>query len=409
MEKVKLFEWQEEALKRMKNGCILKGGVGTGKSLTALAYYYILNGGHINTQKYVKMNHPCDLYIITTARKRDTFEWESELIKFRMTPDKETSIYNHKIVIDSWNNIQKYVNVKKAFFIFDEQRVVGYGAWSKSFIRITRQNKWILLTATPGDSWMDYIPVFIANGFFENKTEFCRKHVVFSSFTKYQKVERYINEGILLRYRKMILVDMEGIKKTIPHHSYIYTDYDRSDYKEIEKSRWNIFKDKPIENASEYCLCLRRVVNSSIDRKLKLLDILKEHPKIILFYSYNYELEILKSVLKGYPYSEWNGHKHESIPVGDEWVYLVEYIAGAEGWNCTSTDTMVFYSQNYSYKIMEQASGRINRVNTPYTDLYYYHFLSQSPIDKAIFNALRRKKKFNETSFVPKPILEDKN
>lgn len=405
---ISLFNWQQDALKRMHNGCILNGGVGSGKSRTSLAYYYTLFGGDINSKEYSLMKNPPDLYIITTARKRDTHEWESELVPFGLTPNKDISIYNHNIVIDSWNNIKKYDKVKNAFFIFDEQRVVGYGAWTKAFLKIADNNKWILLSATPGDTWMDYIPVFIANGFYDNKTDFERKHVVYSRWVRYKKVERYLNEGKLQYLRKKILVDMMFKRDTIPHHIDILVDYDEIAYDRASKRRWNIFEDKPIENASEYCGVLRRIVNSDVSRQLALLDILEEHPKILVFYTYDYELEILRNILQDYPYAEWNGHKHEMLPTGDKWVYLVEYIAGNEGWNCITTDTMVFYSQNYSYKVMKQAEGRIDRLNTPYIDLYYYHFKSKAKIDLAIRNTLNRKKKFNEVDFAPAFAIKEK-
>lgn len=407
---VTLYDFQEDALRRMKNGCVLNGDVGSGKSRTAIAYYYTLFGGVVNTNRYIEMTNPCDLYIITTARKRDTLEWEGELVNFRMStnPECKNKLYSNRIVIDSWNNIGKYTDAVGAFFIFDEQRVVGYGAWTKSFLKITQKNRWILLSATPGDTWMDYLPVFIANGFFKNKTQFYNEHCIFSRFSKYPKVERYYNEYKLIKLKDSILVPMDDTRTTVEHHEDISVDYDRTQYKYVAAQRWNIFKNKPIETAGEYCLVLRQIVNSDISRTDKLIDILENHSKVIIFYSYNYELDILKYTLEqiAYPYSEWNGHKHEPILGGDKWAYLVEYTAGCEGWNCTSTDTIIFYSQNYSYKVMKQAAGRINRMNTPYTDLYYYHFKSSAPIDNAIACALKRKKKFNEKKF--SPIFETK-
>lgn len=404
---IELRPYQLEAVKRMRNGCILCGGVGSGKSRTALAYYFIENGGCIDPKKYIPMKNPKDLYIITTARKRDTLEWEGEFGPFLISTNEDTNYYDNKVVIDSWNNIKKYVDVTDAFFIFDEQRVVGSGAWVKSFLKITKHNKWILLSATPGDSWQDYIPVFVANGFYKNRTEFIREHVVYSRFTKYPKIDRYLNTGRLIRLRNRILVDMDFKRQTIPHHEDVYCSYDILTYKSIGKDRWNPYKNEPIVNASELCYTWRKLVNSDESRQTALLDICADHPRVIVFYNFDYELDILKSLVyindgDAMDVAEWNGHKHQEIPKTDKWVYLVQYTAGCEGWNCIRTDTIVFYSQNYSYKVLEQARGRIDRMNTPYINLYYYHLKSRSPIDLAISRALKNKKNFNEMRFVGK-------
>ena len=402
---IKLRDYQIDAISKMKTGCILNGGVGSGKSLTSLSYYYLKNGGDIGFLKggdYIPMTDPPkDLYIITTARKRDTLEWEGELSPFLLSVHNDKNTYSNKVVVDSWNNIQKYKDVKGAFFIFDEQRVVGSGAWVKAFLKISKFNEWILLSATPGDTWSDYIPVFIANGFYKNKTEFIREHVIYSRFCKFPKIDRYVNTGRLLRLRRKILIDMDFKRETIPHHEDIYVSYDVAMYKDITKRRWDIWKDEPITNASGLCYALRKVVNTHESRSEELLKIFKKHPKMIIFYNFDYELEILKNLDygKGVKISEWNGHKHEPTPTTKSWVYLVQYTAGAEGWNCITTDTIVFYSQNYSYKIMLQSAGRIDRLNTPFTDLYYYHLKTRSGIDVAISKALRNKKKFNEKDF----------
>lgn len=398
---VTLYDYQLDAVNRMKIGCILCGGVGSGKSRTGLAFYYKLYDGKINSENYVRMTEPPDLYIITTARKRDTGEWEEELAHFYMSTDSEHDIYEHNVVVDSWNNIEKYSEAKNSFFIFDEQRVVGRGAWVKSFLKITKKNDWILLSATPGDCWTDYIPVFIANGFFRNRTEFNNEHVVYSRFSKYPKIDRYLNTGRLIRLRERILVDMDFERPTISHHENTFVDFDKAMYQRICKTRWDPLEDKPIETASEFCYLLREVVNMDESRQRKVLDIYAEHPRVIIFYNFDYELDILLDLDYGIgvEVAQWNGHKHQPIPDSACWVYLVQYNAGAEGWNCIKTDTIIFYSQNYSYKIMEQASGRIDRLNTPYKDLYYYHLKSRAGIDMAISRALNNKKQFNERKF----------
>lgn len=385
----------------MFSGCILNGGVGTGKSRTGLYYYCKEQGG--NMDPYVPMKNPKDLYIITTAKKRDTFEWEQEMLPFYLTTKKEENIwYKNKVVVDSWNNIRKYTNIENAFFIFDEDRVTGNGTWVKSFYQITKKNDWIILSATPGDTWMDYFPVFKANGFYKNITEFRREHIVYSQFTKYPKIDRYLNTGRLIRLRNKILIDMDVAKHTVPHHEDVFVQYDISMYKDAIRNRWDPYKNEPIQQAAGLCYVLRKIVNSDESRAVALLEIMEVRKRIIVFYNFDYELDILMNLAygEGVEVAQWNGHKHQPVPDSDRWVYLVQYTAGCEGWNCIKTDTIVFYSQTYSYKTLEQASGRIDRLNTPYIDLYYYHLRTRSGIDLAIHKALTDKKKFNEGKFV---------
>ncbi|MCD8372199.1 MAG: hypothetical protein LUD27_02730 [Clostridia bacterium] len=398
-----LREHQRKAIDLLSNGKILCGGVGVGKSRTALAYYYKEQGGDLDCDEYTCMDdiHIQDLYIITTAKKRDTLEWENELIPFLLSTKKENNLYSNNVVVDSWNNIKKYIDVKDSFFIFDEQRVIGSGAWVKAFYKITKKNNWILLTATPGDTWMDYIPVFVANGFYKNKTEFVREHVVYSRFTNYPKVDRFVNTGRLIKERNSILVMMTYKRNTVSHHEDVYVSYDISKYKNLIRTKWNPYEDRPIKNSSEFCYLLRKIVNTDISKQTKLLEIIEEHPKAIVFYNFDYELELLRSLFKGTGISvtEWNGHLHEPVSEGDSWVYLVQYTAGAEGWNCITTDTIIFYSESYSYKTIEQAAGRIDRLNTPFVDLYYYHLKTRSSIDLRISNTLKNKKEFNSYKF----------
>lgn len=406
-----LYDYQSEATKKMSNGCILCGGVGSGKSRTALAYYCKENGADIYSDKPIKMTKPKDLYIITTARKRDTLEWSGELPIWRMSDHPEWSMYKHKIVIDSWNNIKKYADVKDSFFIFDEQRVIGSGSWVKAFLKISKHNKWVLLSATPGDSWTDYIPAFIANGFYKNRTEFNEQHVVFKRFSKFPQIDKFININRLIRLRNKILVDMDFERKTVSHHLDVWCEYPKMKYSDVRRNRWNPYKDEPIVNAGELCYTERKVVNSDMSRLNEVIDIFHKRKRVIIFYNFDYELEILQSLRllelnnksdDKFELAEWNGHKHQPIPTTPEWAYLVQYNSGAEGWNCIKTDSIIFYSQNYSYKIEEQARGRIDRLNTPFTDLYYYHLKSKSKIDLAISRSLAMKKNFNEGKYASK-------
>ena len=393
----RLYYYQAEAVEKLRTGSILYGGVGSGKSITSMAYYYtkVCDGKMDDRGRLTKPKKMIPLFIITTARKRDTKEWEKEYALFGLKKDIVT--------VDSWNNIGKYSHVSGAFFIFDEQRVIGYGAWARTFLKIAAKNDWILLSATPGDTWSDYIPVFVANGFYKNKSDFLRQHAVYSRiFTHYPKIDRYIGIERLEALRNKILVRMDYNHAVEKHEKIIQTEYCRDLYKTVLRKRWDIFDDKPITAAAEACYLLRKIVNLD-ESKMEAIDsIIRQHPRVIIFYNYDYELNLLREHLLYMPTAEWNGHKHELIPSGDSWAYFVQYAAGSEGWNCISTDTIIFLSQSYSYKQMMQAAGRIDRINSPYHDLYYYTLISDSPIDKGITRALSNKKDFNERAFLGK-------
>ena len=396
-----LYKYQKEAVAKLKSGSVLCGGVGSGKSRTALAYFaYRVCGGYSTKDgKHSCLMRPRPLYVITTAHKRDTLEWEEEAALFLISYGESSMV---PFIVDSWNNIQKYADVQRAFFIFDEQRIVGRGAWSSTFLKIAKKNDWIVLTATPGDTWMDYATLFIANGYYRNITQFYREHVVFNRFTKYPKIDRYVNTGKLERQRNEILVPLEFSREAERREEWVKVGYDETFYNKFSIDRWNAYEERPIENASQYCHLCRRVVNEDKRRCEAVWSVLTRKRKAIIFYNFDYELALLQEMLleNGFPYAQWNGHKHDPLPDGKRWAYLVQYIAGAEGWNCTTTDTVIFYSLNYSYKIIEQAQGRIDRLNTPYKQLWYYFIFSDAPIDKEIRRCLKKKTIFNERAFV---------
>lgn len=382
-----LAQHQIDAVKQLHTGSVLVGDVGSGKSIAALAYFTAIDP----TRQIV---------VITTAKKRDSGEWWSDAMKMSL---------RNELIVDSWNNLKNYAT-HSAFFIFDEQRVVGNGAWAETFIDIARNNPWILLSATPADSWMDLIPVFIANGFYETRAEFTNKHVRYSRYTKYPKVEDYYEPWLLEQHRASIFVEMPYLKPAVREEHIIDVDFDLEEQKQLYMGRWNIYEGLPIKDAGEMMRLMRKSVNSHRSRYDKILELSNDNPRLIIYYNHNYELEILRCLHTelDIPVAEWNGHNHQDIPMGDRWIYLVQYQAGSEGWNCITTDTIIFYSLPYSYRNFAQAKGRIDRLNTKYLVLHYYILKSRGIIDQAIWKALHRKKNFQASAFAkkawPKPV-----
>lgn len=385
----KLYPYQQKAIDELRSGSILCGGVGSGKSFTVLSYFL---------QKEFTQANPKDLYIITTAMKRDRLEWDAECAKVGLSKVRENSIVDCQVFIDSWNNIHKYEEVANAFFIFDEQKVMGNGAWVKSFYKIVKKNHWILATATPGDTWMAYIPVFVANGYYKNRTAFIREHITYDPYAKFPKIKKIFNTQKLEALRKAVTVEMPCKKNTVTHMRLVSTEFNKDLTDQIYYGRWDPINGEPIRDIAQACLLMRKVVYTDSSRLLALGDIFKEHPRLIVFYNFNSELELLIDFCESHKitYAQWNGHSHQPVPETDCWIYLVQYNAGAEAWECIATNVVVFYSQNYSYQIMTQAAGRIDRMNTPYHDLYYYILTSKSLIDQMVTKALKNKKNFNE-------------
>lgn len=373
----KLRPAQRDAVDRMHDGCVLLGRTGSGKTMTALGYW-------------LKVHAQQDLYVVTTPAKRDAMEWEGDSAKLGQYLPPERVV--------SWNKIKDFEYLESAFVVFDEQRVSGSGKWVKSFLKIAKSNDWILLSATPGDVWIDWLPLFIANGFYRTRTQFTDRHVIWDPHTRYPRIKRYIEEDRLERCQEAICVYLASpnpISRMV-HDELV--SYDSRKYAEVTRKRWNPFEVRPMMDAGELCRVQRRIVLENVCREEALERLLKGHPRALVFYSYNYELEAIKAVCErlGRSYGQRNGHRHDPVPVSKEpWVYIVQY-QSADAWNCISTNIAILYSLPYSWRQQEQAMGRIDRMNTPFDELHYYRLMTDSTIDNAILACLDRKETFNE-------------
>lgn len=384
---------QEATMLKLQSGNILVAGVGSGKT-----YMGIFWAARQRANKII---------VITTAAKRD------KIAPGHKKPDWQESLDNCGIrdyIVDSWNNIKKYDHCSQSVFLFDEAKQTGYGAWGKSFIKIAKNNKWIVMSATPADNFIHYMPTFVAHGFYRNKTDFYDQHVEFDKYAKYPKIKTIHGTARLEKLRKSITVVMEMPRHTKRHYRELVCDFDYELLKAIQTTHWNGYTEAPIETPSEMTQLLRRVVAIDPDRMKQARQVMKAVPRLIIFYNYNYELEILEHICEDIDkeYTSWNGKHHDLIPTSKQWIYLVQYNA-SEGWECITTDSMMFYSPNYSWRAFEQCCGRIDRMNTKYTDLYYYSLISKSKIDKDVIKANKEKRNFNENGWGKQLMLRNKN
>ena len=392
-----LYPHQRVAVDLMHDGCVLAGNVGTGKSLAALAYYVEKTcGGTLD--RSIPMETPTDLLIITTAKKRDSLDWFSEAAHFGLFQEPELSYGHVNITVDSWQNIQKYKDIEDHFIILDEQKLVGSGVWVKAFLKMAKHNQWIMLSATPADTWVDYIPLFVAKGYYRNRTDFIERHVIWTFHGKYRKIRGFFGVRHLERLRAEIIVEMPHERHTQRHLVTRPVVFDNESFDMVWKRRWNVYDGKPLIDVAEMHRIGRKVVNSDPSRLDAIVELGLRHPRMIIFYNFDYELDLLRTLMPKMDIcvAEWNGHRHEEIPETERWLYLVQYQAGAEAWNCIETDTVVYYSLTYSHKLFEQSQGRIDRLDTEYDDLYYYILMSDSKIDQLIWKALVAKRNFHE-------------
>ena len=385
---IKLLKYQEEAIQKLHSGSVLYGATGSGKSLTGLAYY-------------MRCWSHLDLYIITTSKKRNAGEWEEEIAKLGCPPPK---------AIDSWNRLKNYRMVSDAFFLFDEHKVGGHGKWAQSMITIAKKNKWILLTATPGDVWDDYASIFIANEFVKNKTTWNEDFCIFDRISKYPKIIGYQREDVLKNMRDAVLVPMEyqSEKVPIPYVIPYKVDHEEEAYVLARRKSLRHPEMRAFRNTSAMFAYMRMNLPDKESKIQALADVLKKEPKAIIFYNFTPEKYEIENAARqvNIPFFQYNGQIKDNVPDGDTWVYAVQYTAGAEAWNCITCRTVIFYSMNYSYKVMTQAKGRIDRCNSPFDELHYYYFISPDfEIDQEILNALTRKEKFNEEALANKHFI----
>jgi hypothetical protein len=348
---IELMEHQLDAVNNLGNGKVLWGVTGSGKSAVVLEYY-------------MRNEAPRPIIVITTAKKRDSLDWYGEAAKFGVSVEPQFSRAG-AITVDSWNNIKNYRGVVGAFFVFDEQRVVGHG-------------------------------------YYTNITDFKLQHVVYEPFTTFPKVKMYLDESRLEKLRNDVLVEMPYQAYTKRVKNYMPVSYDKDLFDQVWDKRWHVYEDRPLKDAAERWRVGRRVVNSDQSRVEFIWDLIHKgvHDKVIVFYNFDYELEILRGLADMFVVAEWNGHRKNLVPDEGPWIYLVQYNSGAEGWNCTTANAMVFYSMTYSYRTFIQAQGRIDRLDTPFKTLYYYVLVADCITDKAVKRALDQKKNFNERRFV---------
>ena len=159
-----------------------------------------------------------------------------------------------------------------------------------------------------------------------------------------------------------------------------------------------------IENGILLANEFRKQQEFPCDKNERILELCEENPKIAIVCRYNAQIDALVSLLKAHKPLVIRGDVTNRDAVchaaekANKCVVLIQADC-AEGYELPSFPLCVFASQSYSYVKHEQICGRFLRMNKPSRTTFMYLLTDGDSIDKAVYNAVRRKEDFKIALF----------
>lgn len=145
------------------------------------------------------------------------------------------------------------------------------------------------------------------------------------------------------------------------------------------------------------------------NEKLKrLIELAKEHKKLVVFSRYNAELDMIKKELEKEKIQAKiiNGkteNRQELFDWGNKSKEAVLLIQSAicEGFELTHFNITVFYSNDFSLKNRIQGEGRTNRTSSINEKSVYIDFIVDNDVDEGVIKCIENKMDFHIEMFKP--------
>lgn len=322
--------------------------------------------------------------------------------------------------IKSFTKLLKETDLMGAYFVGDEYHKYKnpVSKRSKQLQKLEHFNK-IGLSATPltNDIIMDGMSYLIHAGYYKNKTDFMRKSGLENHKGRFGEITVYNQDGSVntemwpyyntmkqqlseIMYRPKINIadyDMPGVEKHINQ-----LDYNEKLYEDMRSlayaNRQRMFAS-PIDYAMEAIDRIHR----DPQRLEELMKIIKDKDvkqPLIFYHNVCVKDAIVEELEKNNitNYQIISGENNfRDVDIERDAPMLVQYQSGSEGIEMKFSNTSIFYQNQRSYAILEQARGRNVRRGMTH-DINHYYLIADNEVDQEVYEISQmRDGRANET------------
>lgn len=415
---ITLFDYQKEAIENYKEKSFNLSDTGVGKTVMAL--------GSFIESKCKK------LLVICLAPKVVDFAEDGVLMNVDITPLNRGSKKNKELLAESdkvaisfesvWRipEFLKWVD-EDTFIIIDESHKVANTSSkvTKYVMKLSKKAKYTYLcTATPisNGKYEQYYPQLKMLGVYNGTKKeyynmFVDERMTRMGGSQFMQITGYRNIDLLENMVNQCSVNYKRDKPYLPE-DYVYKTKKPAMFNKLKKNR--MYKTDngeviELDNSSKLFNALRCVshgfllgINKQVSKEPfeRLQAILETHnnERVVIFYNYNIELEMLKQLLSKLkrPTSEYNGARKDLKEFKGKYngVVLAHYKSASTGINdFVISNVMVFNSLPLSSIELTQSKGRIDRQGQGKKPMYYF-IIPDTPVEKKIFEQITNGKDF---------------
>lgn len=403
---MKLYDYQEQYIRRLPASCIMAADLGTGKTLMSLAHWERRNTGR-------------PLLVVAPASKIRTGDWEAEAKRwFQLAmPDITYISYESLRLMDKETRRPRhwqFTGLRNGSVIYDviadECHALKnpQSKQSRAIYEITRSGGlFIGLSGTPmPNGWIDFAGYSKIFNFTRGITEFKNRFCNYVDYKGFPELKSYNDIPTLeSQLRKCAFKLDRDQAAELPNRSMLGVNIKLTPkisklYYQMKLSRKDPRTDELLDNSTRLLSILRQsTTNARLDSLLSIVNDTSDN--IVIFYNYISER---KAILKALAKSEKtilrsDGDQHDKLPAAganiQNTILVAHYKSGSTGLNLQWANVTVYFSPTYSYQEFEQSVGRTHRHGQTKKCLYYL-FNVRNTVDRDIWTCLREKRDFNE-------------